>query len=193
MSLQNNALTTLATVKKHISDGVDDILEAFINTASDQIESYCNRKFGLADYAEKYDGNYSKYININNYPIHSVELIKVDDQEIVSTDYELISERGQIYYEDYFQAGTRNIEITYNAGYVLPKDATEESSRTLPSSLETACIVFVKILNSECGLGTLQSERMGDYSVSYVVNDKVNKNMPDAVKNLISPYRRRVL
>lgn len=161
MTLASNALTTTDFVKKYLQQTAaagttkDEILESLINAASATIESICRRKFKQQTFIEKYYGKGTQLLYLNNYPIiGNPTYVKINNVALtLNTDYEVydadggVLYRGDLWdvsYQSYGLSGMQvskkqNIEVSYIAGYILPKDATTENVRTLPYDLELAC------------------------------------------------------
>lgn len=169
-------LTTIERLKSLLPGVPEDLLKLQAAAASAAIEHYCKRSFRKQSYSERISGYAtSKYINLRNYPVHSVT-------EIPSAwDFELLDE-GRLYRSHGWPAGEHNIAVSYIGGYVLPEDATEDEARTLPEPLELACLLYTQMLMREPGV---KSERVGNISVSYA-DDK--ESLPFAVVSLITPY-----
>jgi hypothetical protein len=165
MNLADNALTTLDYVKKYLQQTAtvgttkDDLLEFLINSASQTIENMCRRKFKKQALVEKYVGKGTELLYLNNYPvIGNPTYVKIDSVALtLDTDYSVYDAEGGVLYREslwdvsylsYGLSGLRvskkqNIEVSYTAGYVLPKDATATIPRTLPYDLELACAIAV--------------------------------------------------
>ena len=145
MALQDNALTTVATVKNIMGitdDTQDDYIERQINVMSSKIEAYCNRKFNKQTFTDQlYKGYGTAELQLQNYPIRSITSIEENNTELDSSNYSVLGNTGinnagcviklggrwsragavtdisqQIEYLEY------NIKATYVSGYVLPKD-----------------------------------------------------------------------
>lgn len=155
--LAANALTTVSRMKMMLglsgieNEQVDEIITLLINKASAWIERQVGRHLGLNSYVQKYEANGSQELVLLEYPIVSVEYIKengsIVDPELY--DYVQNGNVGVVYRDDgwlkdgYYRglahdivALKRAIEVSYSAGYVLPKDATEQHPQTLPADLE---------------------------------------------------------
>ncbi len=194
MSLQDNALTTVDKAKGIIGISDDDVsqdslIELFINAASDKIETFCKRIFGITEYTnEKYSGHYDEYLIIRQFPIIEVTSLKINDIEVDINNYDIMSEHGMLFNGCRWPQGERNISIDYKAGYVLPKDSSEDTPSNLPAAIETACLFLVKSLfNDDINK---ESERIGDYSVTY---SRSQSQLPNVVKSLAAPYVGRVV
>ena len=152
------ALTTYAEVKLQLGladDTHQSFIEMQINVVSNKIASYCNRNFMEQTYTdEKYKGDDTLELVLNQRPITALTTLSIDDKDVTTSDVEIESETGILYYESVFSSNgyvcgiTRhpdlrynNIKVTYDAGYILPDDAI---NRTLPYDLEQACINEVK-------------------------------------------------
>lgn len=131
----------------------DNIIVNMINAASAWFESQTGRNFKLAKYKERYQGSSSQELCLRQYPIVSVE--RVTDTT-AGTDFnpsqysiEYRGHIGVIWKDDGWALQSYNyglafdplfskryLEVEYTAGYVLPKDATEDNPSTLPSDIE---------------------------------------------------------
>ena len=160
VALADNALTTLETVKTMLGiepDDVDpqrdDVLTNLINYASAWIESMTGRIFKQQTYVQRYAAAGAQELVLKQWPVTDVEYVKdtTSGQIIPDTDYEYTEDGriGVIYKDDgwTFQGYTgglsydyllasRYLEFKYTAGYVLPKDATEDNPCTLPADLQ---------------------------------------------------------
>lgn len=156
IKLADNALTTLETIKRILQipqeeQTSDDILIQLINAASAWVETMTDRKFGLAEYKQKCIGTNSQKLVLEQYPIVSVESVKDNGADLLTNQYDWKSEGklGILYREDSWKcrgysyglsgdivSPQRYIEVNYHAGYILPKDGTEENPSTLPADLE---------------------------------------------------------
>ena len=155
--LAQNALTTVERMKLMLGladiedERTNTIVEMLINKASAWIERQVGRHLGKNTYTQFYDADGQQELVLLEYPIISVGYVKeggalVDESEY---DYGQTADIGVIYRDSgWLKAGYRMglaydmirskriIEVNYTAGYVLPKDATEEHPQTLPADLE---------------------------------------------------------
>lgn len=160
MALADNALTTLARLKQfngiaEADTSQDFKLEFLINSASQEIENILGRKLKKSQYTEKVKGNNRLTIQVKNYPVLDIDSIKINGSTVIQSDYSF-DESGIIegtrpwgasglHYgiSNFMVQQSKNIEITYLAGYVLPKDETEEVPRTLPYDIEAALFSMI--------------------------------------------------
>jgi uncharacterized phiE125 gp8 family phage protein len=204
MPLAENALTTLTAVKEYLkitSTDKDGLFERLINSASDAIEKFCDRKFKKREYAnEKHKGNNRQLLRLNHYPIVSVSSVTVNGNTYTqNVDFELDeedAEAGMLFREEGWPASNyvggltqdptarkRNIKVTYTAGYVLPKDDDAQDPRTLPYDLEQACILLVQYY---------YKTDIADFSTVFGEAGQVIKPsaMPPHVVKLIKKYQK---
>lgn len=215
--MSSHALTTVETVKTYLGipaadTSKDEFFKILINAASERIEKYCGRHFEKANYTEKYRGNNRQLLRLNQYPIISVALVKINGSTLDPSDYEILPAEGMLYRESlwswsgYVQGlvgepvgSVLNIEVQYTAGYILPKDENLQTSppvvRTLPYDLELACIAFVAyIYGGRDGAGKA-SEQQGAWQVEYakLTLDANTLPLPPEVMALCEGYRRLVV
>lgn len=155
--LADNALTTLDRMKLMLGladiedERTDEIITLLINRASSWIERQIGRHLGRHSYHQWYDADGQQELVLLEYPIISVEYVKQEGKIVdpETYDYAQTGEIGVIYRDKgWLKAGYRRglaydivapmrvIEVSYTAGYVLPKDATADDPQTLPSDLE---------------------------------------------------------
>jgi len=194
MPLSLNALTTVARVKAVLkkTDSADDShIENIINAVSAWAETYCARIF-LGAYATditEYPKPYGKFLMLKAYPVRSITSI-VDDETTLSYTSETVGDYkyarlktdGMVELRDgAWSTGMKMIEVKYKGGY--------ENQAALPSDLVYAIDkVCAEIFRSEATAGNVQSERIGDYSVSYSAGEAAHKSgvlgIIDSYKNL---------
>lgn len=211
VSLSLHALTTLEAVKEELNISAGDAsqdtyLARLINAASEAIERYCDRHFEKASLIEKVAGQGSQRILLSRTPILSVTSVTLSGSVLAPSEYEVEAEAGMIYrstgwpwsamhrpgivQDPYPGSETKNIEVTYTGGYVLPKDedltANPPVVRTLPYDLEEACIATVKTWFRAKGADLNRtSRRLMD------VGDTWDRRaLPEPVKETLGPWRR---
>lgn len=209
MPLPANALTTVATMEDELGIAANSAtarLERLIAVASDIIERYCSRKFARqVGIVENVEGQGGQLLILRRTPIVQVTSIKYDGELVDATTYETKAEdkaRGFVRRDAGWNwtaatfdamspvsaAGTekRSYEVTYDAGYVLPKDG---AGRDLPYDLEQACIELVTSLYRGRGRDkNIASESVGGASRSYVAVDGFA--LPPLVVTLLAAHRR---
>ena len=185
--LADNALTTLDRMKLMLGladiedERTDEIIILLINRASSWIERQIGRHLGRRSYHQWYDADGQQELVLLEYPIISVEYVKQEGKIVdpETYDYAQTGEIGVIYRDKgWLKAGYRRglaydivapmrvIEVSYTAGYVLPKDATE---------------AYTSLQNGSQGLSS--------FSISDVTWN-FDKSTPESWKQLINLYRR---
>ena len=205
--LAENALTTLDRMKLMLGlsdiadERTDEIITLLINRASSWIERQIGRHLGKHSYHQFYDADGQQELITLEYPIISVEYVKEDGREVDPKcyDYSQTAEIGVIYRDEgWLKAGYRRglaydivapkrvIEVSYTAGYVLPKDATEDDPQTLPADLEGLLwdVVSQAYTNLQNGSQGLSSFSISDVTWNF------DKSMPETWTQLISLYKR---
>jgi len=146
VSLTANALTTLTAFKTAwgVSGTADDEqIKRAINISSDRIANYCGRSFGYAAVSdEEHAGMGTKLMSVDRPPIiGSITSITHDDNAVDSSTYEIANADAglitsvygawawdadrldNIGMDKYVGAERKLYKISYNGGWVLPKDA----------------------------------------------------------------------
>ena len=205
--LANNALTTLDRMKLMLSldDETDErtctLVELLVNKASSWVEQQVGRPLGKNTYREFYEADGQQELVTLKYPIISVDYVKEAGRLVPPEryDYGQTANIGVIYRDDgWLRAGyrrglandiietKRNIEVCYTAGYVLPKDATEEEPQTLPADLEGLVwdMVSQAYANMQNGSQGLKSFSISDVSWTF------DKSTPAAWLQIVNLYRR---
>ncbi len=205
--LAENALTTLNRMKlllglSDISDErTDEIITMLINKASSWVERQIGRHLAKQSYRHWYGADGHQELVMIEYPIISVEYIK-EKGRLVNPDcydYTQTGEIGVIYRDEgWLKSGYRGglaydiiapkraIEVSYTAGYVLPKDATDEDPQTLPADLEGLVWEMVSQTYTNLQNG---SQGLTSFSISDVTWSFDKSSHPEWAQ-LISLYRR---
>ena len=205
--LAENALTTLDRMKLMLGlsdiadERTDTIVTLLINRASSWIERQTGRHLGKRSYHQWYDADGQQELAVLEYPIISVEYVKEDGKLVDPTryDYTQTGNVGVIYRDDgWLKAGYRKglaydiiapkraIEVSYTAGYVLPKDATEDDPQTLPADLEGLLWDIVSQTYTSLQNG---SQGLSSFSISDVTWN-FDKSEHSEWFQLLSLYRR---
>ena len=205
--LANNALTTLDRMKLMLSldDETDErtctLVELLVNKASSWVEQQVGRPLGKNTYREFYEADGQQELVTLKYPIISVDYVKEAGRLVPPEryDYGQTANIGVIYRDDgWLRAGyrrglandiietKRNIEVCYTAGYVLPKDATDEEPQPLPADLEGLVwdMVSQAYANMQNGSQGLKSFSISDVSWTF------DKSTPAAWLQIVNLYRR---
>ncbi len=207
--LEGTALTTLENTLQFLGmDAEDEAVDVqvvnnivlIINAASAYIEGQTGRKFGRREYTERYEGTGSQRLLLNNYPVKKIKEIKdLSAGMIIGKGTYYLENNGEsgIVYRDGgwaksgYPSGLANdltvvkksLSVKYIAGYILPKDGTEENLSDLPYDLQYAVWMMVQqqwnlLVNGAGGLSAFSISDVSwtfDRSASPMVIDVVNK------------------
>ena len=121
VSLDSRALTSLASIKRHLGISVtthDTVLTELINIVSDKIEKYCNRRFKASDYVERLDGDREQFFSVKNYPIVYVNRVASGSEDAMTVKYDGsgIRANAQVYYDEEGQNGGVRLRSFSSAG-----------------------------------------------------------------------------
>lgn len=201
MELAANALTTVAQAASYMTLGTvtgstETDLILSINAASDFLQEECGVQFGIATYTdEELIGLGLTLLIPTHAPLVEVTGIK-DSLGQAYTDY--VIKKGCLLYRESGWTKGEKFYVTYTGGYVLPKDeadaipagpgvdAVPAVVRTLPYTIEFACIQWIAFNWNRRGSEHLTSETVGPLKYDYL------NNMPRTVRSIINHYKDRV-
>lgn len=190
MALNSNALTTVEAVRIQLDIPLASVdadvtarLENLINTTSESIEQFLERRLNSDTYTETQDGRNSGRLVPRQWPITSITSIHIDferafgaDTLVDAGDYSIVDDETTVeIFERLFPNGRNNIQIIYTAGFA-----------TIPSDLAYACDAFCEWLehfNSRQDIGRTNKSK-GDESVA------MGQKIPPLIRELIMPYKR---
>lgn len=187
--LAYNAMTTLADTLERL--GIDEAdadvavknnVIRLINSASAWVETITGRKFGRATYVHRYPSPDAQELVLQQYPIRAVEYVKDVASGVpfdpASYDFTMDGNIGVLYRDEGWPfAGyryglandvkmpSRSLEVKFTAGYVLPKDATEDEPSDLPWDIIS---IVWGIAEQEFSVLTNGSQGLAAFSVSDV-------------------------
>jgi len=186
-------LTTLTKVKTYlgISDSDSDtLLGTLIDAASKAIKNYCHDNFDSTEYTEYHDGPRTEDLVLKHRPIISITDIWDDPDrdyedgdklDADDDDYVSYADEGIIRAEAHtWNEGNKNIKITYTAGYT-----------SIPADVDLSCQIQVAYWynRADKGADAADSERLGDYAITYAKSDAARGQVCDDARVLISTYR----
>lgn len=208
MILRANALTTLDRLKSFLCIPADEedpergaALTQLINAASAWLETKLGRKLGRQTYDEPHFGTGTQRLVLNQYPIISIRHIRDNRTGAEITGYDFVEEGeiGVVYREDGwtyyghigglsydYVAPRRYLTVNYTAGYVLPKDATEDDPCTLPADLEA---LIWNMIAQQWALIENDAAGLSAFSISDV-SWTFDKNLSQTWQDVISLYRK---
>lgn len=152
MALKSSALCTLTQLRDYadIQDShKDDMLELYINAASDMIDEYLGYDPKTQTYtAEVYDGKGTPYLTLKARPITTLTTV-LEDGDTVDID-DFVIRDWYIDGDDYrFIRGHSNYKVTYVAGY---------SDDDMPADITVTCIKIASLMDLEAGRTGMLSE-----------------------------------
>ncbi len=185
------SLTTRVALKRYLgidaSDTAqDDLLDDLIAYASERLESYCARRFGLADLTEYLDGPGTSELVLARRPVTALTSVRIDadrdfaaESEVDSSELVLHAEAGVVERVGaVFPSGASNVRAQYSAGYT-----------SIPDDIEAAAIKLSAAwyAHARSGADGLTTETLGDYSARYA-----HAALPADVAAMLAPYRERI-
>lgn len=195
---------TIASYKYFAWDySKDKLLERNINSVSNMVSKYCNRKFITDTYSEFYKGSGRQKLVLNQYPINAITSVKVDSATLTAeTDYvtsdQTYLDQGIVFKNDGWTwygyltglvgeltAPVDNIGVIYSAGYTLEP----ETSRNFPWDLEDAVISMVADLYGEQQENTVGLKELTQGKLTYVWD---SNPLIQQYSNVLNAYKKAV-
>lgn len=210
--LAANAMSTVEVLKTTLSIPAEDVsydnfFVQLINYASSWIESIAGRSLGLQQYVQACAGSGQQELVLKHYPIRGIEaIVDQDTGEIISPASYSFREDGSIgvVYRDMgwpmraFPTGLvpdyvytrRYLEVSYTAGYVLPKCFTAETPEKwrLPAVLQG---IVSQIAAQELAIVENGVEGIAAFSISDV-SWTFDKNPRQSWMDILNTLRRVV-
>lgn len=162
--------------------GWDDTqLQGILDSAMDWIEAYCNRQFVNQNYVEKYNGDGSDVLVLRQYPITTLNSIKIGtSQQIFNLafgDFET-DEASAIIYASQLRTGfhsvwphtvwpegRQNITVDYDAGFTtIPRQLIDVERKV-------ALVNLIALNPEEFERQGIRTERVGDHSITFQRGD----------------------
>ena len=206
--LADNAMTTLEDLMGFLGmpeadDATKNNLERLINAASGYIEKMTGRKFARKKYVENHHPTGYQELCLKQYPIRSVaSVVDTDCGQIMNPDsysYEDTGETGVLYRDAGwwlrgYVSGLANdmtfikryLCVTYEAGYIMPKDGTEENPSDLPYDLQ---YIVWQMVQQQWNLASNGANGLSAFSISDV-SWTFDKELSTQVQNVIDKYMR---
>jgi hypothetical protein len=217
MALNDNALTTLQTVKDELgitTTNEDSYLERQINVYSSLFEDATDRKWFKGDeVTEKIKSHGDTRLVVSEHtPIESIKKIVINGNEIESSTYEIEdASKGYIQrtngvwpstavgrrrMETYNKYSEFDCEVTYTGGYVTPHqaDTGQFTPRDLPYDIEEAVLSTISTkYKLKDRPGNIESESIEGASVSYGSLDSrvLGQNVTSLFASTVSRYKDR--
>lgn len=187
IQLAPNAMSTVELLKKTCpsipEDAPEEWLIFLINYASGWIERVVGRSLGLRRYLEDVAGSGQQELVLRNYPIRDITAILARDMGMVDPSSYAWQQDGSIgvvwrdmgwirrsyptgLVPDYVHS-RRYLQVDYTAGYVLPKDVTDETPLDwiLPYDLQG---IISEIADQEYSLALNGSGGLAAFSIADV-------------------------
>lgn len=208
--LNDNAMTTAEDIEeflgmdpKNVPPATKNNLIRLINAASDYVESMTGRKFRKQRYIEQHASAGYQQLCMKEYPIVEIASIRDTGNDKVldpaSYSWQQDGDIGIVYMDSGWPARgypaglsgdisllSRYLEVDYIAGYILPKDATEEEPATLPGDLQW---IIWQIVQQQWNLAQNGANGLSAFSISDV-SWTFDKELSSQVQSVIDRYTR---
>ena len=202
--MASHDLTTLNRTKDFLGitgSTYDTVLSILITSATDFIESEVGgRRFKLTTYTqETYDGSGTEYLNLKNWPVSTTADLTLQYRETfenrdqwsseTSKNFKIDYNNGQLIYVNggKFLDVPLHYRVTYTAGLDY-NNTTIFLSDIGYGDLEYACWILVRdYFNKRGKSGDMQSESIGNYSVTFNVTMQKDKEMQTIIRKYTRP------
>ena len=179
-----------------INSSLDSQLADWISAVTNYIDRYTGKSFEeTIDEVRYFDGNGKDEIQVDDFiSISSVEILELDSTDV---DYTLTEGVDSDYITfPYNDTPKYRLQMTINSQIAnflkgekrIKVTATWGHSSTVPKDIELAATMLVaSIVEKGMKGGTIMSESLGDYSVSYANVDNLSSAL--GVKNILDKYK----
>lgn len=157
---------TIEAMRVHVGldendNSQDAAINAIMETAIAMAESYCDRKFQIADDSEIFVHVAGYSISLRRFPVNSIASVEAIENTGTPPPYHAYMDRGIIFFDG--RLYTHQIEVSYNAGY---------GPTTVPADLQWSIYRMFDVLwSAEQGnavaAGSVKQAKIGDLSISY--------------------------
>jgi len=170
-------------------------------TATFAIEQYCKRRFILKKYHEQFENPVDLQLTLKEYPVREVLAVYAREKNIgkpIEPDfYELIPDENTIDDFPYFVKLSRafrrmrhltGFKVVYKAGYEV---GTAGDVGCVPADLASACLEL-----AAWKMGRYKGRMIGTSGVvrgNGRGGEHFELSMPENVRSLLEPYKRRVI
>ncbi len=189
--------TTAQKVADLLGISVALIKSDWLTWADARLEELVGKKYSEQTVTNEYhDGNDSDELLLDHYPITSITSIQFTEDNgltwatLSATAYTFYPDEGRVmFYPDpngdtdidvlNFSEGVRNWRVTYKYG--------ETSVPALVEFLASLLVAQIYNINTSGVSGTVSSERIGDYAVSYDTGSDIPTD--DLIKEIVAQIR----
>lgn len=198
------ALTTRTRVmdfmgQSSLTTTEETVLDRIIDSVTNFVENYCQRRFKQTVYTEEFNGDGSEEAVLNQFPISSTASFALYYRNADGNEDEWTAFDTEDYFINYnagiveLAANTRFLKFSrrlyraiYTAGYNFDNAATflsDTSAADLEYAVWRLCTTAFNKRKSDVGI---ESESIGDYSVTY---SKTLFETPE-IKEILDKYKR---
>lgn len=171
----------------------DTWLDIAIQSVSQRVEDYLDRKVEVAARTEEYDVANGRQIStfLRNYPVTSITSIKNDQlwdfataTAIDSDNYHLDADTGEIHYAIDLAAGPKAIQVVYTAGLAAN---TTDLITDYPVIAAAADLQIAAVFRRR---GSPQGSQISGGRGGTISHESALRLVPE-VREMLNPYRRR--
>lgn len=175
------------------------VLDRIIDAVTEYVENYTGRRFKRGTYtSEVYDSDGSGVIALLNTPVSAVTSVERRDSGLNDSSWDTID--GEYYQFDSsgllrgvsgykFPTGRGSVRVTYTGGYDFDNTSTFLSDTEAGDIEYVVWKLVIYAWKQRKGGGSVQSESLGDYSVSF----RKATFEDDEVKAILDKYTPLVL
>jgi len=183
---------------------LEDVSE-WIGQNSDYIDGLANKSFIASDYTQYFDFDGTTDLYLKNTPVNSITSIRYNDARLGDSDNWVTKTEGTdfIYYPDKgfikiitrnwstISAGFRNIEVVYNAGFLVVPGSIKLLVTKMVASKVISTLLNENIEGRNDGgsisVGDIKIVEPGAYGVNSYKN--LNQDIKDMQNDLVNGYR----
>jgi hypothetical protein len=149
----------------------DALLQNYIDSAEDIVNTYLGYSPTLHKYIQYFNGNGTNELQLKAKPIADIISVEIEGQSIPLTEFYTIVNSEFLYYNSKFPLGKRNIKIEYDAGFGISIDDDTINGDYLPTIIKMTVLRIASLLQSEAsGNIGVSSKSFGDSGTRTFIN-----------------------
>jgi hypothetical protein len=127
----------------------DNLLQNYIDSAEDIVNTYLGYSPTLHNYIQYFDGTGTNELQLKAKPISNIISVEINGKSIPLSKFYTAFNSEFISYNNIFPSGKRNIKIEYDAGWGITIDDDTTNGDYLPRIIKMTVLRIASLLQTE--------------------------------------------